>query len=59
MCTEGLNEMAHGKPEVYIIIAEERRHVPDPPTLKVIQQINSQAGHTRQIETITLDKLEQ
>jgi hypothetical protein len=47
------------KPEVYIIIGGEKRHVPDPTTLNVIQQLNSQAGHTRTIEILSQGEMEQ
>jgi len=50
---------AENKPEVYIIIGGEKKHVPDPTTLNVIQQLNSQAGHTRAIEILSQAEVEQ
>ena len=50
---------AKNKPEVYIIIGGEKRHVPDPTTLNVIQQLNSQAGQTRAIEILSQSEVEQ
>jgi hypothetical protein len=50
---------AQNKPEVYIIIGGEKRHVPDPTTLNVIQQLNSEAGHSRTIEVLSQGEVEQ
>ena len=50
---------ANNKPEVYIIIGGEKRHIPDPTTLSVIQQLNSQAGQTRTIEILSQAEVEQ
>jgi hypothetical protein len=50
---------AQDKREVYIIIGGEKRHVPDPTTLNVIQQLNSEAGHSRTIEILSQGEVEQ
>jgi hypothetical protein len=50
---------AKNKPEVYIIIGGEKRHVPDPATLNVIQQLSLEAGHTRAIEILSQGEVEQ
>jgi hypothetical protein len=43
---------ANGKPEVYIIIGEEKHHVPDPNTLITIQMLNKQVGGNRLTQVV-------
>lgn len=50
---------ANNRSEVYIIIGGERRHVPDPITLGLIQILRSQAGNTRPIEVLPEGQVEQ
>jgi len=50
---------ARNGPEVYIIIGGEKRHVPDPTTLNVIQELNSQLGQGRTIEILSQGEIEQ
>jgi hypothetical protein len=57
--TTGRLVRANNRPEVYIIIGGERRHVPDPSTLYVIQLLRSQAGNTRPVEVLPEGQVEQ
>ena len=43
---------AVGRPEVYIIIGEEKHHVPDPNTLNSIQQLNAQIQGKRIVDVL-------
>lgn len=48
---------ANGKPEVYIIIGEEKRHVPDQNTLIAIQLLNNQVAGNRVIQVVQESEL--
>jgi hypothetical protein len=50
---------ASNRREVYIIIGGERRHVPDPGTLYVIQILRQQAGNTQPVEILPEGQVEQ
>ena len=50
---------ANNRPEVYIIIGGERRHVPDEFTLYIIRLLRSQAGNTQPVEILPEGQVEQ